>query len=551
MSQGREYEIQAVIGQGGFGTVLRAKMRSGGGFSKTVAIKILHDELAMMPKYASRLRDEARLLGLVRHRAILQVDELAQLEGRWAVVAEYVEGASLLDIVMDALVPETVMLEIITEVAGALHAAYQTESDGVPLKLIHRDIKPGNIQLTELGEVKLLDFGIARADHEARESQTTAVLMGSPNYMSPERMEMVDLPAGDVYGLGVVLCEGITSLKYGRTSGNVERHEETLNKNLARLRQHASPQVVELAKAMLAYSPEDRPTAREVERTCREIRGKLEGPWLGDWAQEILPKYMEPGSTDHVLVGRTLTGDDATPDVAPVVSESPPPPPPIEVAPRRLGLPLLLGLFFITATLTAGAIVSLLWGTSRYASLVRPNEVREAPLPVDPPKPEPIEELAVSENPEPASITDVPTPSPVVAPRPSPKPAAKVAAPRVSYAQFSAFVEANPEWTAANAVAAGKADDKYLGGWNGSKPPAERSGPVVHVSWWAAIAYCQGRGGLPDATAQPVAWSSEEVVQELRVLDGAPGWLRYDGLTSQYRMRKSSTSGMIGFRCAQ
>src|SRR5688572_13075743 len=95
MNEARRYEILETLGRGGFGTVYRAKLVGEGGFAKQVALKVLNPEVASTGEFAARMRDEARILGLIRHRAVVQVDGLVQLNGRWTVVMEYIQGVDL------------------------------------------------------------------------------------------------------------------------------------------------------------------------------------------------------------------------------------------------------------------------------------------------------------------------------------------------------------------------------------------------------------------------------------------------------------------------
>lgn len=290
---GRRYRILGTLGKGGFGTVYRAELLGEGGFVRQVALKVLNPNVEHVGDIALRLRDEARILGLLRHRAILQVDGLVKLDDRWTVVMEFIEGADLASF-MPRAVPTGPGLEVLSEVASALHIAYSWPgSDGQPLKLIHRDIKPPNILLTAAGETKVLDFGIARASFGAREAKTKSILFGSPGYIAPERMDFVEGPAGDVYSLGVVGFEILTGQAFGKAGAKPDRHAQIVEHALGRLRSAGTPrEVVELIGAMVHYDPDQRPSARDVESRCRDLRARVQGPWLRDWAETAVPPLL-------------------------------------------------------------------------------------------------------------------------------------------------------------------------------------------------------------------------------------------------------------------
>ena len=132
---------------------------------------------------------------------------------------EYIGGADLSRLEKHGAVPQGPALEIIGEVASALHVAYTTPGpSGEPLRLLHRDIKPQNIIVTPNGEVKVLDFSVARADYAGREAQTRHMLLGSLGYMAPERFEHKDGPGSDVYAMGVLLWEMLSGQQFGRIS---------------------------------------------------------------------------------------------------------------------------------------------------------------------------------------------------------------------------------------------------------------------------------------------------------------------------------------------
>ncbi len=342
---GRRYLIKHRLGGGGFGVVYLADMLGAGGFRKQVALKVLHDTLVgdAADDAAARLRDEARVLGLVRHRAIVHVDGLIELNGRWALVMEFVPGVSLDRLLEEEPVPVGPAIEIIGECAAALDAAANTPgADGTPLGLVHRDIKPPNIQLTAKGEVKVLDFGIAKADFSTRESVTEARFSFTRGYTAPERMlrmldeeerEMSDdEPPVDVYSLGVVLYELVARIPFGQRPPFEEAHTKLLEERLGQIADRGFPEgLITLLRQMLEYDPTYRPTASEVEHSCWEIHRNLppETERLLHWASEQVPALLEDSSedADDPLVGSTITE-------AGTVTEAPPPEPEPEPEPE-------------------------------------------------------------------------------------------------------------------------------------------------------------------------------------------------------------------------
>lgn len=310
MDPSRKYRIHEVLGKGGFGTVYRGELLGAGGFAKAVAVKVLNRDVAANDDVARRLRDEARLLGMLQHRSIVGVDGLVDLGGRWAVIMEYVDGADLGACLNRAPLPPGPALQVIQEVAAGLHAAWSRPGpDGEPLRLLHRDIKPGNIRITPLGEVKILDFGIARADWEGRESETRSVRYGSLNYMSPERLDLVDgeeSHKGDVYALGVTLVEALTGEAFGKASLNMTTHGKRVEAAMRRVRRVTEdPGLMALLGDMLSYHEDDRPSAREVERRARQL-GRSFMQDLVDWAEGAVPAAQRDAKTFSDELSGTL-----------------------------------------------------------------------------------------------------------------------------------------------------------------------------------------------------------------------------------------------------
>ncbi len=294
--EGRRYHVQHVLGRGGFGTVYLAEMLSGGGFAKPVALKVLNQEMGAMAEVAQRLRDEARLLGRLKHPAILRVDDLVQLEGAWTVVMELLAGANLHQVVRaSGPLPVGVALEVAHVVAGALHAAHDRPGPGgEPLRVLHRDIKPSNIQLTPLGEVKVLDFGVARASFATREAATRSLIFGSVGYMAPERMAGRDSHAGDVYALGVVLYEILAGRRFGTACSRATLQATMVEEALGMLPEdRQDDELLSLLRAVMAFEPSDRPRADAFQRRARKLRARHPEPWISDWADSVLREVMD------------------------------------------------------------------------------------------------------------------------------------------------------------------------------------------------------------------------------------------------------------------
>jgi len=301
--EARRYRIIGIIGRGGFGRVYRARLEGPEGFSKEVAVKLLTDN-DIPESLLKRFRDEARILGLVRDRAIVSVDPPTRLGGRWAVVMELVDGASCAILLRKQPLPLTVALEIIAEVSRALDKVYRTGGpDGQPLHLLHRDLKPGNLQITPSGDVKILDFGIARATFANREAETIDNIAGTLGYIAPERLEGEESPAGDVYSLGVVLQVLVTGDKPVRMGKFKSRGNSVPDSQELR-------DVLDLAHRMRSLEPEHRPTAREVEDLCGALRARIDGPTLRQWSEAHVPASIQMSPDE--LVGQTLTETLAT-----------------------------------------------------------------------------------------------------------------------------------------------------------------------------------------------------------------------------------------------
>jgi serine/threonine protein kinase len=312
----RRYRILSVLGAGGFGTVYRAELITSGGLRREVALKVLNERAAANDQAAARLRDEARILSSLHHGGIVRVDDLVQLDGRWSMVMELVRGIDL-DRLLETSgpLPVSVALELVESVSRTLHAATTARGpDGEELSLVHRDVKPANVLVTTAGVTKLLDFGVARAKLSDREAATQeAVVMGSLPYLAPERFGFEDLPAGDVYALGATFYEVLTGRRFGRTRPSQNGHQEHLRDGLHQawelIAAEAREPVVQLLVRCLAFDPKERPTAKALAVQCGELRRRVSGPSLADWAEQRVQAVLDqpqPQSIDD-LCGAELS----------------------------------------------------------------------------------------------------------------------------------------------------------------------------------------------------------------------------------------------------
>src|ERR687898_395291 len=195
------YEIQRGIARGGMAEVYLARDQL---LDRPVAVKVLFDEYARDPSFVERFRREAQSAAGLNHPNIVAIYDWGQERGTYFIVMEYVRGRSLRDVIqVNGPFSPRRTAEIGAEIAGALEFAHR---NGV----VHRDVKPGNVLLTADGDVKVTDFGIARAGTGEALTQTGAV-MGTATYFSPEQAQGLPVDGrSDVYSLGVVLYEMVT-----------------------------------------------------------------------------------------------------------------------------------------------------------------------------------------------------------------------------------------------------------------------------------------------------------------------------------------------------
>lgn len=288
------------LGKGGFGAVYLADVHSRDNFAQRVAVKVLNEDLGDNRDVVGRQRDEARLLAQLNHDHIVKVFDLIEIEGRPAVFMEYVPGVDAHRLLKRGPFPARAALEVIAATASALDAAANTVSPftGRALNVIHRDIKPANLLVSKHGTVKVLDFGIARADFD-REGQTRSVRFGTARYMAPEQWHETRLSgAVDVFALGITLIELLSGRAAVRLPLRADLFAAKRDEQIAAL---CDPrwgriwwrQVSSLLGTMLAFDAEDRPSPEQVHDRCVELSESIGGESLRRYARSHVPALIE------------------------------------------------------------------------------------------------------------------------------------------------------------------------------------------------------------------------------------------------------------------
>ncbi len=247
------YELTHLIARGGMAQVYRAMDRQ---LERPVALKVLFPELSVDRTFVERFRREAQAAANLSHPNIVPVFDWGEDEGSYFIVMEYVEGRPLSAVLRDPQrIPPRQIATIGAGVAAALAFAHR---HGV----VHRDVKPGNVLITPEGDVKVTDFGIARAMNTEESLTQTGAVMGTAAYFSPEQAEGKGVDSrSDIYSLGVVLYE----MAVGRPPFTGDSPVAVASKHVRDmpvLPRQANPTVPPALEAVImkamAKSPEDR-----------------------------------------------------------------------------------------------------------------------------------------------------------------------------------------------------------------------------------------------------------------------------------------------------
>jgi serine/threonine-protein kinase len=349
------YQLHRQLGRGGMATVFLAHDQL---LDRPVAVKVLNADIAGDPSFAERFRREAQRAGQLNHPNIVGVYDYAEEDGTYFIVMEYIEGRSLDEILRaeGPLHPDRAA-DVATDIAAALALAHR---NGV----VHRDIKPGNVMIAQgSGQVKVTDFGIAKAVGGGTELTQAGTVMGTASYFSPEQAQGKSLdPRSDLYSLGVVLYEMTVGRPpfVGDTPVAIAyQHVQEKPAPPRSVNPNVPPALEAITLKLLAKDPTLRyPSAEDLRADLRRFR---EGATL-----------PAAGATAVAAAATTAMPPTAVPDYADTARF---PRDEVPDAPKRTGI----FLFFLIILLAALGFA--LWYFADQLGVFDPDEVQQVSVP--------------------------------------------------------------------------------------------------------------------------------------------------------------------------
>jgi eukaryotic-like serine/threonine-protein kinase len=260
-----KYRVLAKLGQGGMATVLLTVSSGKAGFEKLLVVKELRAELADDPEFLTMFLDEARLAARLNHPNVVHTYEVGQDGSHHYIAMDYLEGQALQGILRKVGrkgLPLELHVRVLADMLSGLDYAHTlSDFDGTPLHVVHRDVSPHNVFVTYDGQVKLVDFGIAKAVGASGQTRT-GVYKGKPAYIAPEqaRAQPVDARA-DIFAVGVMLWEAIAGRRMAEQSDEMAVLAARITAADPKIRDVVPDAPAELADACdkaMAFKREDR-----------------------------------------------------------------------------------------------------------------------------------------------------------------------------------------------------------------------------------------------------------------------------------------------------
>ena len=321
------YQVLRRLGAGGMAEVFLGRAEGEEGFQKQVAIKRILPEMGLDTGRIALFADEARMVAQLSHANIVQVFEFDHDGEAHYLVMEYVEGMTLakaqsLCRAQGTDMPLPAATAVAVQICDALEYAHTANAyDGTPMEIVHRDIKPTNVLITAQGQVKLADFGIARAAINLHETRTGKG-KGTLAYMAPEQLEGGAVsPATDLYSLGVVLFEMVAGQRLydaAGIAGFVDRRRFGFREEDAAVVERRAPELVPLLDRCLAEAQGDRWAGADELRASLRAQSFFQGRdalrgwirWLTTNTETLTDLCGEPPRATSASPATTVVSDE-------------------------------------------------------------------------------------------------------------------------------------------------------------------------------------------------------------------------------------------------
>jgi len=277
------YELLCPLAYGGMASVWLARFGGRRGFERLVVVKMILPQYASDPRFQEMFVDEARIASRIEHGNVARILDVGeQDENATYIVMEWVDGDSLSKMARAAeqkkqRIPAGIALRICADAAAGLHAAHVlTQRDGAPLGVVHRDVSPQNILVSNAGATLIIDFGVAKARDRVSQDTSAGQLKGKIRYMAPEQALGRELDRrADVWALGSILYELFAGVPpYDAPNEVATLHKLTSGVPPAPLPAHVPEPVRAVVERSLAYDPQDR------YATCLELNLALESAMI-------------------------------------------------------------------------------------------------------------------------------------------------------------------------------------------------------------------------------------------------------------------------------
>jgi serine/threonine protein kinase len=334
-----KYELIARIGKGGMAQVYLARQRGPANFEKVVVVKTIHPHLAEKKSFIDMLLDEARIAALLKHPCVVDIYDLGVDEDIYFIAMEYLSGEPLLSVLRAGRVENQLLdihgtCRIIADVADGLHAAHELHDNaGNHLELVHRDVTPGNIVVLYNGQVKIVDFGIAKARGRLTSETDARKLKGKLGYVAPEQIrgQNADRRA-DIFALGVVMWEALTYRRLFRGTNPGTVLAAIVKDKLhppSSVRREVPPELDAICLRALARDPDERyPTAQELQsdiETFLAASASMQRKSVAGYMQRVFARQIEERNRllrEMPEIGVAAGPKDATSTFAPAPQTS-------------------------------------------------------------------------------------------------------------------------------------------------------------------------------------------------------------------------------------